>query len=66
MNLRNITELVFAYKTVAGSAITLCNPPLHKLTNLWKFEIDRPSGSRENSENPSTHFALHRCQNKNE
>ena len=41
-------------------------PNIHKLTNLNKFEIDRPSGSRENSEKPVTNFALHRCQNKNE
>ena len=55
---RNITELVFANKTVAGSVNTLCNPPyLYKLTNLQKFEIVRPSGSRENNEKPITQFA---------
>ena len=38
----------------------------HKLTNLSKVEIYRPSGSRENCVKRITNFALRRCQNKNE
>ena len=30
---------------------------MHTLTNLYKFEIDRPAGSRQNAEEPITHFA---------
>ena len=55
----------FAYKTVAGSIRTYVIHNIHKLTNLLKFEIDRPSGSRESSEKLITHFARHRCKNKN-
>ena len=49
--------MVFANKTVAASVRTLRNPPFNKLTDLKKFEIDRASGSRENSEKLITHFA---------
>ena len=31
---------------------------IHKLTNLYKFEIDRPSGSREKSEKNNYKFCI--------
>ena len=50
----------FASKRIAGCVSTLCNPPyIHKLTNLYKFEIDRPSGSRENNEKKNRLQILH-------
>ena len=48
----------------AGSVSTLCNPPYTQTDKPVEVEIDRPSGSPENSEQLITHFALHRCQNK--
>ena len=56
--------MVFANKTVAGNVTTLCNPP-YTVTDLQKFEIDRPSGFRENSKKTDTHFACHGCKKIN-
>ena len=46
----------FANKTFSGSVKHFMKSTIHKLTNLYNFEIDRPSGSRENSEKNDLHI----------